>query len=216
MINIGKKHRKILLEGKKKKKNSNSKIKFYTTKKQKIHFIKKYDKKEHYMKKINKRTICIILLIGIIILSNLVWGYIYFREKNNLRRSLIPLAKGDYYQARLTLVDNFENSKEYEYKENIWVIDDIKTDVPFISQLPDYPNGCEAVSAVMLLKKYGVDITIDEFVSKYLKKDNIYSVDGERYGPNPKDTYAGDPSSLTGGFGVFSVGIKDAIDKVLN
>ena len=168
------------------------------------------------MRKINKKTICIILLIGIIILSNLVWGYIYIREKNNLRRSLIPIAKGDYYQARLALVDNFENSKEYEYKENIWVIDDIKTDVPFISQLPDYPNGCEAVSAVMLLKKYGVDIIIDEFVSKYLKKDNIYSVDGERYGPNPKDTYAGDPSSLTGGFGVFSVGIKDAIDKVLD
>lgn len=50
----------------------------------------------------------------------------------------------------------------------------------------------------------------------YLKKDNIYSADGERCGQNPKDTYAGDSSSLTGGFGVFSVGIKDAIDKVLN
>ena len=48
------------------------------------------------MRKINKRTISIILLIGIIILSNLVWGYMYFREKNNLRRSLIPLTKGDY------------------------------------------------------------------------------------------------------------------------
>lgn len=143
-------------------------------------------------------------------------GIHVFQRKNNLSHSLIPLTKGDFYQSRLALVDSFKNSKEYEYKENIWVIDDIKTDVPFISQLPDYPNGCEAVSAVMLLKKYGVDITIDEFVSKYLKKDNIYSADGERYGPNPKDTYAGDPSSLTGGFGVFSVGIKDAIDKVLN
>lgn len=166
------------------------------------------------MRKINKKTICIILLIGIIIVSNLVWGYLYFREKNNLSHSLIPLTKGDFYQSRLALVDSYKKSKEYN--EKIWVVDDIKTDVPFISQLPDYPNGCEAVSAVMLLKKYGVDITIDEFVSKYLKKDNIYSADGERYGPNPKDTYAGDSSSLTGGFGVFSVGIKDAIDKVLN
>ncbi len=43
------------------------------------------------MRKINKRTISIILLIGIIILSNLVWGYMYFREKNNLRRSLMTL-----------------------------------------------------------------------------------------------------------------------------
>lgn len=48
-------------------------------------------KKECYMRKINKRTISIILLIGIIILSNLVWGYMYFREKNNLRRSLMTL-----------------------------------------------------------------------------------------------------------------------------
>lgn len=45
MINIGKKHRKILLEGKKKKKNSNSKIKFYTTKKAKNSFT--YPKNSH-------------------------------------------------------------------------------------------------------------------------------------------------------------------------
>lgn len=104
------------------------------------------------MIKINKRTISIILLIGIIILSNLVWGYLYFREKNNLSHSLIPLTKGDFYQSRLALVDSSKKSKKYKYNEKIWVIDDIKTDVPFISQLPDYPNGCEAVSAVMLLK----------------------------------------------------------------
>ena len=46
------------------------------------------------MRKPHKRMIGTIILIGIIIVSNLVWGYMYFREKNNLRRSLIPLTIG--------------------------------------------------------------------------------------------------------------------------
>lgn len=168
---------------------------------------------------VSVKSILLIVTIVAVVLSNLVWSYIYFKEKNNLRHSLIPLTSGDYFQARLSLLDSFSDFEKEKYESNLNNIDEyypsIKTNVPFISQLPNYPNGCEATSAVMLLRYYGIDISLDEFVLKYLKKDNIYSKDGERFGPDPKTTYAGNPGSLTGGFGIFAPGIRDAMEKAL-
>lgn len=176
-----------------------------------------------------KKKILNIIIVLLLIISNLVWGFLYFREKNNLRHSIIPITQNDYYQTQLALVENynilysgvtelpaFEQSIYLHkiYTSSLVVSKDLL--VPFISQLPNYPNGCESVSAVMLLQSYGIDITVDEFVNKYLKKDKIYSIEGERYGPDPSTTYAGDPASLTNGFGVFEPGIKLAIEKVLN
>lgn len=40
--------------------------------------------------------------------------------------------------------------------------------VPYISQEGSFPNGCESVSATMLLRYYGFDITPDEFIDSYL------------------------------------------------
>ena len=43
-------------------------------------------------------------------------------------------------------------------------------DVPYIDQSKLYPTGCESVSTVMLLRFLGIDITVDEFIEKYLEK----------------------------------------------
>ncbi len=88
-------------------------------------------------------------------------------------------------------------------------------DVPHISQLPDYPNGCEAVSAVMLLQYYDFEITKKDFISDYLPKEPVKISWGCRYGPNPKLKYAGDPASERSGWGCFAPVIVDALRQYL-
>ena len=46
--------------------------------------------------------------------------------------------------------------------------------VPLIQQYPLLPNGCEAVSAAMILQYYGFDITAQEFVDEYLFMQPLY------------------------------------------
>ena len=58
--------------------------------------------------------------------------------------------------------------------------------VPYISQEGSFPNGCESVSATMLLRYYGFDITPDEFIDSYLPCEPVRISWGTRYGPNPK------------------------------
>lgn len=174
--------------------------------------------------KTHSKDVIIIILLVVIVLSNLFWFRFYAKEKNNLRHSLVPITSGDYFQEQLALVNSYgkdvEKQAEIFYSSNNYpgsLFEDLtfKNDVPFIYQTPDYPNGCEAVSAVMLLQDYGIDITTDEFIDKYMKKGSIFSQDGDRFGPNPKTTYAGDPTSLMGGFGIFAPGIQLAMEKVL-
>ncbi len=44
-----------------------------------------------------------------------------------------------------------------------------KIQVPYIDQSIKYPTGCESVSAVMLLKYLGYEITVDEFIQNCLE-----------------------------------------------
>ncbi len=186
-------------------------------------------------RKISKKSIIVFAVILLLLFSNVVCFLLYLKERSDLRHSIMPVTQGDYYQEQLALVNNYEllRGKTGNYEMMLELAEERaneeadkalnfntayyerKTDVPFISQNPDYPTGCESVSAVMLLQSYGIDITVDEFVNNYLKKNIIYSKDGDRYGPDPKSTYAGDPTSRTGGFGIFEPGIKSAVEKVL-
>ena len=38
-------------------------------------------------------------------------------------------------------------------------------DVPYLDQSVRYPTGCESVSAVMLLRYLGYEMSVDEFMS---------------------------------------------------
>ncbi len=89
-------------------------------------------------------------------------------------------------------------------------------DVPYISQVGILPNGCEAVSAVMLLHYNNFNIDAVEFTDNFLEKEDVYIKWGCRYGPNPKEAYAGDPKSEKGGWGCFAPVIIKALNKYLD
>lgn len=84
-------------------------------------------------------------------------------------------------------------------------------DVEYISQEPDYPTGCESVSAVMLLNYMGANCTVDTFVDTYLEKGNIIPGNGTYYAPDPNVKFIGDPRGQ--GFGCYAPVIVSALEK---
>ena len=77
---------------------------------------------------------------------------------------------------------------------------DTLLDVPYISQLYHYPNGCESVSTVMAANYAGIDITVDEFIEKYLDMKPVPETgkDGKLWGYSPWRYFLGDPRDYTG------------------
>lgn len=61
-----------------------------------------------------------------------------------------------------------------------------KIKVPYIDQSGRYPTGCESVTAVMLLRYLGCDITVDGFIRNCLgaameqREDGLYGPGSER------------------------------------
>lgn len=104
-----------------------------------------------------------------------------------------------------TLADFFGISAKHEKR----------IDIPYVSQENILPNGCESVSAVMLLQYYGFDADPLEFVDKYLDTSPVSIKFGCRYGPNPKYYYAGDPRSEKNGWGCFAPVIVRSLNKYL-
>lgn len=90
-----------------------------------------------------------------------------------------------------------------------------KLEVPYLSQVGILPNGCETVSAVMLLHYYGFSVDPVDFCDTYLDKGEVSVRWGCRYGPNPKEQYAGDPKSEKGGWGCFAPVIIKALNQYL-
>lgn len=178
------------------------------------------EKKEKIeIKKISKPQIGILTLTFVLFLSligsNYLWYRIHKKEENKLTHALIPPFTEDYYLNAMTLTKQKKKSGEIEYKsqnfqENFW-----KEEVNLINQNPDYPNGCEAATAVMLLNHYNMNISLNEFITDYLKKEKVYELNQKRYGPNPATTYAGDPSSKTRGWGCFEPVIEISMKKVM-
>lgn len=83
-------------------------------------------------------------------------------------------------------------------------IADVK--VSSVCQLPDYPNGCEAASAVSMLNTAGIHVSLSDFVEKYLPKSDVRISFGCMYGPDPKEFYAGNPDAGAGRMGVLVTG----------
>lgn len=88
-------------------------------------------------------------------------------------------------------------------------------DVPYINQSPAYPTGCESVSAVMLLNFLGYEISVDEFITKHLKQDNLITKEGKLYGPDPNQVFCGSPYDEDS-FGCYAPVIAAAIRSVVN
>lgn len=91
--------------------------------------------------------------------------------------------------------------------------------IPYVSQLPKYPTGCEAASCCMLLKYYGFSINIDQMIN-IIPRKNLYKKDGKTYGPDINEMFVGDPrytyTSSTPGYGVFSPAVTKALQKAID
>lgn len=68
-----------------------------------------------------------------------------------------------------------------------------RIDVPYLDQTAQALTGCESVSAVMLLRYLGYDITIDRFLDTALDKGVWEQRGGEWWGSDPRQAFVGDP-----------------------
>ena len=171
------------------------------------------------MKKEYKFTI-IILLIITILSSNFIWYKLFTSEKEKLKHAIIPSLKDDYFTNQLILSKGGNNYSIYEYED---LLDKyysnlqysfITKNFPLVKQNPDYPNGCEVASATMLLNYAGIDIDMATYVDTFLPKEDVYEKNGVRYGPDPSEYYAGDPSNPKRGWGTFLPVIKNSIYSI--
>lgn len=80
--------------------------------------------------------------------------------------------------------------------------------VPQISQVGEFPTGCESVSAVMVLHFYDYGISVREFIDKYLIKKRVADH------PDPNSAFVGSPYD-THSYGCFAPCIAKAMNKVL-
>lgn len=91
--------------------------------------------------------------------------------------------------------------------------------IPYVSQLPDYPTGCEAASCCMLLKYYGFSITLEQMIN-IIPRKNLYKKNGKTYGPDINEMFVGDPkctyTSANPGYGVFSPAVTKALQKAID
>ncbi len=91
--------------------------------------------------------------------------------------------------------------------------------VPFVSQLPSYPTGCEAASCASIMKYYGYSITLDQMVDT-IPSMSIYVKDGKRWGPDINEYFVGNPrgsyTSADAGYGAFSPCVTKALQAAVD
>ena len=84
-------------------------------------------------------------------------------------------------------------------------------DVLSVSQYPDYPTGCESVTAVMALRHAGVSTSVEDFIANHLLCDEaFYEENGLLYGPDPYEVFIGDPRR-TNSYGCMAPVIEQAL-----
>ena len=79
-------------------------------------------------------------------------------------------------------------------------------------QHPDYPTGCESAALYMLLKYYGVNVTMEQIVTALPKEPLPYYENGSVYGGDPERGFIGDPRSAYS-YGVFNEPIAQTAAK---
>jgi len=80
------------------------------------------------------------------------------------------------------LMKTYNNIIEEQVKKNTYVIDGIAK----INQYSQgYPTGCESAALTILLKYYGVNVSMSDVVNKLPKGKLPYYENGVKYGGNP-------------------------------
>ncbi len=85
---------------------------------------------------------------------------------------------------------------------------------PALSQLPELPNGCEAVAATMLLNWAGLPVTKEE-VADALPRGEMpaENADGAFVGGNPEDVFVGNPYKA--GYGIYHKPMYATMNQLL-
>lgn len=73
-----------------------------------------------------------------------------------------------------------------------------KLEVPFVSQLPELPNGCEATALATVLQYYGLDANKMDVAYNYLPTHPFVGTGSGRIGGDPELVYPGDPANGSG------------------
>ena len=90
-----------------------------------------------------------------------------------------------------------------------------KLECPYINQREKYPTGCESVSAVMLLRFYGFDVTVEEFIDRCLPRAGEPRLEENGWhGADPRYFYLGDPYT-DDGWGCFAPAVKAGLEMYL-
>ena len=170
------------------------------------------------------------MVVCALFFSTFFFAYAYWREREKLKKAIIPSLQNDYftniiYQVKamqdadkLIEIRSEEDARKYEVDDPFQIFygnSKELLDIPILSQLPDYPNGCEAVSATMFLNYYGVSLSVQDFISGYLPMKTVYEKEGIRYGPNPANYYAGNPKDVYRGWGTFAPVIEKSLQEAL-
>lgn len=88
--------------------------------------------------------------------------------------------------------------------------------VPYISQENLLPTGCEIVSTIMLLKFYDYTVSVNDFVDRYLTKQDLQvHSDGQLYGPHPSSAFIGSPYRGDG-LGCYAPVILNSLNQILS
>lgn len=85
---------------------------------------------------------------------------------------------------------------------------------PYIDQTERWVNGCESISAVMLLQAMGLPVDPDTFIARDLPHAPFWQEDGVLCGPDPYHIYPGDPHDHTG-YGCYAPCIVQALQSAL-
>lgn len=87
--------------------------------------------------------------------------------------------------------------------------------VPYIDQTGGGAfTGCESVTAVMLLNFLGYDLSIYDFIDKFLDKEPFEMRDGVLCGPDPYEAFAGNPYDAEA-MGCYAPVIKNSLEKII-
>lgn len=86
---------------------------------------------------------------------------------------------------------------------------------PLINQNIKYPTGCESVSLTMLLRYYGVNVSVDDVINRLKKGDLPYYESGVKYGGNPELEFVGTPYSSSS-YGVYEKPIAEVANNFKN
>lgn len=89
--------------------------------------------------------------------------------------------------------------------------------VPFIDQRKKYPTGCESVAAVMAMRYYGMPISVETFIDKYLPKGKtpVRDANGDYFGDDPRKVFLGNPYSDLG-WGCYAPVIVNAVNRYID